>query len=471
MNLPYQENGRDRVQWRVIVELSSTADAKQVHEVHVGGNATPGCSAAALGLSLAEAKSVLAGLQRHLVQTQAEEHCQVRRRCPRCRGQRPLKDQRPRQLRSLFGTVADSAPRFEPCRCGLTLRTILSPVKEIMPDRCTPEYERMLAEFDALLPYRRARTLLGTFFPVGDLPTIDTIQRRTLQVGARLECEDVVTPTPQLPPADAETIALSIDSGNVRAVRSHQVRTFEVFVAQASNDDGEQIVFSSVPAEADRQTQPLRGVLLHLGATACTEVTILSDGADGPRALGEAASVGPTFHVLDWFHLAMRIQHVAQAVKGWPGNSKADRQEGARFADAVEHVRRRLWHGQVQRALDLIGDTVAALDAAVASPARATAGKVVKLLRGLETYVAGQAELIVDYATACHDAEPTSTAPTESTVQWLLHRRMGANQQMRWSPRGAHMMLKVRTAIANGTLERDYAVAERWARRPFRRAA
>jgi hypothetical protein len=224
-NLPCQEHGRDRVQWRVIVELSSTVGAKQVHEVHVGGSATRGCSAATLGLSLAEAKSVLAGLQRHLVQTQAEEHCQVRRRCPRCGGQRS------RRLRSLFGTVEVRTPWFEPCRCGVSLRTILSPVKEIMPDRCTPEYERMLAEFGALLPNRSARTLLGTFSPVGDLPTIDSIQRRTLQVGARLECEAVVTPTPLLPPADAETIALSIDSGHVRAVRSFQVRTFEVFVA------------------------------------------------------------------------------------------------------------------------------------------------------------------------------------------------------------------------------------------------
>jgi len=102
---------------------------------------------------------------------------------------------------------------------------------------------------------------------------------------------------------------------------------------------------------------------------------------------------------------------------------------------------------------------------------RQSPGKVAKLLRGLETYVAGQAALIIDYAAARHDAEPISTAPTESTVQWLLHRRMGANQQMRWSPRGAHMMLKVRTAVANGTFERDYAVAERRARRPFRRAA
>src|SRR5580692_11206319 len=55
------------------------------------------------------------------------------------------------------------APRFEPCRCGMSLRTILSPVKEIVPDRRTPEYERMLAEFGTLLPYRSARSLLGTF--------------------------------------------------------------------------------------------------------------------------------------------------------------------------------------------------------------------------------------------------------------------------------------------------------------------
>ena len=82
-----------------------------------------------------------------------------------------------------------------------------------------------------------------------------------------------------------------------------------------------------------------------LGATPCTEVTILSDGADGPRSLGEAASVGPTCHVLDWFHLAMRIQHVARAVKGWPDVTDEDRQEGARLADAVEHIRWRLWHG------------------------------------------------------------------------------------------------------------------------------
>jgi hypothetical protein len=78
---------------------------------------------------------------------------------------------------------------------------------------------------------------------------------------------------------------------------------------------------------------------------------------------------------------------------------------------------------------------------------------------------------MIDYATARRREEPISTAVTESTVQWLPHRRMNAQQQMRWTPRGAHLMLKVRCAVMNGTLQYDHAVAEGRARRSFRRAA
>jgi hypothetical protein len=104
-------------------------------------------------------------------------------------------------------------------------------------------------------------------------------------------------------------------------------------------------------------------------------------------------------------------------------------------------------------------------------PIAVVARKVARLLGDLETYVSGQSDIIIDYATARRCEEPISTAVAESTAQWLLHRRMNAKQQMRWSPRGAHLMLKVRTSVMNGMLSRDYAVAERWARRPFRRAA
>jgi hypothetical protein len=46
-----------------------------------------------------------------------------------------------------------------------------------------------------------------------------------------------------------------------------------------------------------------------------------------------------------------------------------------------------------------------------------------------------------DYATTRRREEPISTASTENTVQWLLHRRMNAQQQMCWSPRGARSRL------------------------------
>jgi len=169
----------------------------------------------------------------------------------------------------------------------------------------------------------------------------------------------------------------------------------------------------------------------------------------------------------------MRIQHVAQAAKSWPDASAEDRQAGTSLAETIERIRWRLWHGQVRRGLDLVGETMATLEATAetVSPVTSATLKVAHLLGELETYVCGQSAIIIDYATARRRKEPISTAVTESTVQWLLHRRMNAQQQMRWSPRGAHLMLKVRCAVMNGTLEHDHAVAERRACRPFRRAA
>src|SRR6202011_1623943 len=313
----------------------------------------------------------------HLVRAQAEEYCRQRRLCSHCGSQRPLKDVRARRLLSAFGTMEVRAPRFLPCRCAVTRRHMLNPIAEIMPDRCTPEYERIIAKMGSLLPYRRARTLLSEFLPLADVPAVETTRRRTVRVGARLE-KLAVAGQPPAPVDNARAIALSIDGGHVRSVRSYQVRSFEVMLAQVSNDDGKQVVFSSMPAEADRQREQLRGVLHGLGATPATPVTILSDGADGPRSLGEAASVGPTRHVLDWFHLSMRIQHVAHAARSWPDASTGDREAGARLTETIERIRWRLWHGQVQRSLDLMGETKATLEAAAeaVSPATPAALKV-----------------------------------------------------------------------------------------------
>src|SRR5271157_1207710 len=118
------------------------------------------------------------------------------------------------------------------------------------------------------------------------------------------------------------------------------------------------------------------------------------------------------------------------------------------FCDVLLH--------DVQRHVAQHGEIVWGVVAAkTASRHAATAGKVAGVRRRLETYVSGQSGLIIDYATAPtarRNDVPISTVTTESTVQRLLHRRMSDNQQMRWSPRGAHLKLKVRTAVVNGTL-------------------
>jgi hypothetical protein len=131
-------------------------------------------------------------------------------------------------------------------------------------------------------------------------------------------------------------------------------------------------------------------------------------------------------------------------VKSWPDATADDRRMGADFVEIIDRIRWRLWHGQVARALDLIGETLVTLDGMVNSeaPAAVAARKVARLLRDLETYICGQSDTIINYATARRQDEPISTGVTESTVQWLLHRGMNA-QHMRWSPRGAHLMLKV----------------------------
>jgi hypothetical protein len=85
------------------------------------------------------------------------------------------------------------------------------------------------------LPYRRSRTLLSEFLPLGKPQILETTRQRTLRVGARLEQEAVARGGAK-PAMAAKTITLSIDGGHAQAARQYQGRSFEVLLAQVSND-------------------------------------------------------------------------------------------------------------------------------------------------------------------------------------------------------------------------------------------
>jgi hypothetical protein len=49
-----------------------------------------------------------------------------------------------------------------------------------------------------------------------------------------------------------------------------------------------------------------------------------------------------------------------------------------------------------------------------------------------------------------------STAFVEPTVNTVISRRMVKKQQMRWTPRGAHLLLQIRTCVLNDELEAKF---------------
>jgi hypothetical protein len=74
-------------------------------------------------------------------------------------------------------------------------------------------------------------------------------------------------------------------------------------------------------------------------------------------------------------------------------------------------------------------------------------------------YIGRNSEEIPNYGERYRCGEPISTATAEATVNRVISRRMVKKQQMRWSPRGAHLLLQVRTRVLNDDLAADFA---RW---------
>jgi hypothetical protein len=66
---------------------------------------------------------------------------------------------------------------------------------------------------------------------------------------------------------------------------------------------------------------------------------------------------------------------------------------------------------------------------------------------------------IPNYGDRYRHGEAISTAFAESTVNQVISKRMVKKQQMRWTERGAHLLLQVRTQVLNEDLRTTFG---RW---------
>src|ERR1700689_4163110 len=86
------------------------------------------------------------------------------------------------------------------------------------------------------------------------------------------------------------------------------------------------------------------------------------------------------------------------------------------------------------------------------SPSR----KLWTALHALDGYLTGQSDWMVNYTERHRAGLRVGTSITEGTANFLVNRRMNKAQQMRWSRRGADLLLKVRCAVYNGTIRSGF---------------
>src|SRR4051794_10472337 len=92
-----------------------------------------------IGLTLADAKQILAHLQRAMVQEQVAEFIEQQSRCADCDQPLSRKGQHQIVFRTVFGTLRLPSPRFYSCACQQVDQTSFSPLAEKLPERIAPE--------------------------------------------------------------------------------------------------------------------------------------------------------------------------------------------------------------------------------------------------------------------------------------------------------------------------------------------
>jgi len=255
--------------------------------------------------------------------------------------------------------------------------------------------------------------------------------------GCEWDWEDL--PRPDMP------LTVGLDGGYVHSCtqRTRKNGWFEVIASKR---------FAFVHNYAEKPKRRVFEVLRSHGLQMNQQVTFLSDGADTVRDL--QLHLNPNAeHILDWFHITMRITVMCQMAKGLgPPGSKLRES----VLKELERIKWYLWNGNAFMAIETVNWLPD--DIFVKDPTEKHK-KLIQKLEEFETYIQNNARLIPNYAERYRYGETISTAFAESTINQVVSKRMVKKQQMRWSQKGAHLLLQVRTWVLNGEL-RD--VFQKW---------
>ena len=418
-----------------------------------------------LGLSLAEARELLARVQERIVGAQAAAFVADHRHCDACGRHLWSKGQTSFRFRTPFGDVPVTGPRLKSCPCqGATCGTF-SPLMGLFTEHVSPEMLYLETKWASLVPFGVTVELLKDVLPVGITLNAQTVRNHLQRVATRMEgelgqertswAEDGSPDLAQLPLPEGP-IVVGIDGGYVRACEPDRMRretNFEVVVGQSIAEDRGSRYFGLVQSFDDKPKRRLLDVLREQGLQMNQDITFLTDGGDTVRNL--AADMSPCAeHVLDWFHITMRLTVLGQYAKGLAHHDEGE----ARIAEReLKRIKGYLWNGNHREALACLDGLANDLDDLEDLPTTYPGIKAFqRSVDELRTYVRRNAHTIANYAERHRYGERVSTAFAESTVNAVVAKRFAKRQQMRWSRRGAHLMLQTRTRVLDETLRAKF---------------
>jgi hypothetical protein len=340
-----------------------------------------------LGLTLAEAKLLLAQVQKQVVAEQANTHAMFRPDCRSCGATCHVKDWQPHRIATLFGEVRVRLPRLVCAGCGCGETGVSWPSH----CRSTPELNQLQARLSALMSYRVAADVMQHLLPINAGMSPETLRSHTLLIG-----EQLGDAAAEKSPA-ATAITVTLDSTFIRS-REDSERHLEVRVGNVETGAAAASLWRRHQGRyRPHRTAPSEPRKPSAGPT----LTAFTDGCSGLRTvLANAGVTKPP--ILDWFHIAMRLQHTKLTAANLSTDNPSRVTAKAAIVAEVERLHWRIWNGKAKNAQRSIKRIRKVMHVFKGERSRGTKGvasrKLWHALHAIDKYLRGQAAWLVNYA-------------------------------------------------------------------------
>jgi len=111
-------------------------------------------------------------------------------------------------------------------------------------------------------------------------------------------------------------VSVFIDGAYIRAVPGCQSWHFEMAMGRVVAQGQAPRQFAGGPNIATGKHDIVRAAMRAQACLPGPDVTVFSDGEIGLQSIVLSATRQPVTHILDWFHLSMRLRHIGQAWEG-----------------------------------------------------------------------------------------------------------------------------------------------------------